>query len=240
MYGFVLNNPISEWDVLGLTAKDDAFKALNTLKSEFKGTILLKDSWFGGLIDDLLMALKKISFKYADGNPTYYVTWHQMTLPKNFSNVDVLHESVHAWNDKIGSATAREDEGMAYGTQYMYSMLLKSLHEFEKELQKGQPNLDNVRKLWKMSWLQSDSIYKMLGQYTSGYFIKTKVQFNIAPSDITRIKNKLGLCISCDSLAAKYNKKYKGKLNNCLLSCENKAKGNKTILPGVKIPDEFK
>ena len=216
MYCLVNNEPISTWDSFGLEgARNAAVSALSKLASEMDHNVYASESGFEAQVRALKRMPSLVTFiSYDDslGKTTAkYVIWPGWTnlkIKHDYDPSDVLHESVHTWNDKIlkfdKNLDDERDEAMGYLSEGMLRFHRSAQLVFDAI---GNCDRASLAKSWSRHW----GYFYGAKQWSSISWDDEKYNRELMDSDFASYKALYGVSVSCAELAKLINAKLTAK-----------------------------
>ena len=245
LYGLVDNNPIASVDYLGLFDAVTVLDAFRWIREALGESAAAETTNYRRALSELAGVLQRVNFKEGSrgGASAYYrPSSDTVYLSSASSELDILHEMVHAWNDLTpnGITNDRRDEGMAYALEQGVALAGFGIRDLEAILRTHDDPCDRslLTKLWTTFWENKATP----DSYPGGTVHKTFAQdedFKFDAQDFRNVEAKLGFRIQCDAFAKVLN----GILEEggcCFrFTCEN-ATGPGYIYPGREIAPVFR
>jgi RHS repeat-associated protein len=228
LYEYIQGNPSGSVDPLGLSAalKTRAMNAIGAFKaahSKYEYYVVTGLAITVGKVTTALNNLPAKKYK-PNKNPSVdasYDTWFNVLRIQAGGTIDpdtVFHEGIHVHNDIIKKIVNPGDEGLTTFTWYIAKEVLPKLGRLERELNRPQPSVQELRKWWQYAWSYAD--FRMIPSFSWGAWGTTsKVTFG----DAVAAKFHLGFSLTCGGLAGVYNTKLKAKGMGCVqFACTTK------------------
>jgi RHS repeat-associated protein len=223
LYGFVRNDGMNQWDILGLQDYYDneqggniprmyepslesiaqAKKYADAIKSALKGTCIEKATNIHEVIDKLFDMVKNRKVKLQEGIDNRYKSFWR-TLTTDGTNDSTLHELVHAYVDVntnldddylYNAADDRVNEGMAYEIEGVFHYLSYLANLERRVNSKIGVSCDNFRESLQKN-LNPSSMLNREGILNDGATSK----FLTNEDDYKNLVKHLGLKIDCKKL----------------------------------------
>jgi len=180
---------------------------LNAIGADFEGSAIGRYSNVRILIKKLLLALDNTRSIVDRKHPGALGTYVDGTLsiPQGADDATLVHELVHAYNDKVDpGVTLPDDEGMAYTTMYMFQTARDFL-TLERQLP-GCPcdELYNKLEVYWRAWNNVNPDQMLISWANWNRFLPP-VQGNANRGDVARVYKRLGFRLPCGELSAVYN-----------------------------------
>lgn len=183
------------------------------------------------VFDDFYDLADELHFKWLPATDSrdaaYKPGANLLRIKKNAQTKNVLHELVHALDDRhgwTGYVAGSEGEGLAYGFEFLLDVTdrLAQVESFIEE----KDEFAYIRIKWDSSWSFASSFTGTVN-YRSDYLGWDKSR-SLEKTDLERIAQKMGVRLRCPETVKEYNAmlKEKGYGPGCRLKCPDD-------LPGV-------
>jgi RHS repeat-associated protein len=265
LYGFVANDGVDQFDVVGLTdldggvsvgllgdidvkAKNNALKKLAKAKAGKLGGVIAQSANWPDFITGLQGIAAKISIehlphalRWALDVEAYY---NPLTATANYqvnaSSKIVVHELVHAAVDLRGiKVSRRQDEGMAYASEAVRGFIFREQGYYDilrKTEKDGETYRELVKRVWRGYWASNREESWADVEWPGG-------KKRLANSDIELLRSNFGVDFSCRKAAKIFNRLPKMAANCVFVTCgegDVDFWGFLFVSPGSPVPNSIR
>jgi RHS repeat-associated protein len=234
LYAFAQNDPVAEFDPLGLDAEalDAIFLKLDEARANISGQNLIPgdmamSTGIPGLLARFGSLALQIKADFGDPGPDNNALWndHRMLLRKTQAGIagitpaTIVHEMTHAYQDLVLHYwmifTERRDEGEAYAVEGLY-YAAKLLADDEGKYRRAGCNRSAVSSTWKSFW-RHYGVFP--GVWPTIKWSGNKAGVWMTSKDVRRVRDILGAGLNCRAIANAVNEILSGAGCNFMVEC---------------------